>query len=66
MDQQTVDAEFDAHDILTNRRRYPIDESPAACKDFKEVLRRVESRRSRQTRGDAEGAVRDQRRGQGR
>jgi tRNA-splicing ligase RtcB len=43
LDQQTVDAEFDAHDILTNCRRYPIDESPAAYKDFKEVLRSVEA-----------------------
>ena len=43
LDQATVDAEFDAHDILTNCRRYPIDESPAAYKDFKEVLRSVET-----------------------
>jgi tRNA-splicing ligase RtcB len=43
LDQATVDAEFDAHDILTNCRRYPIDESPAAYKDFKEVLRSVEA-----------------------
>lgn len=43
LDQQTVDAEFDANDILTNCRRYPIDESPAAYKDFKEVLRSVEA-----------------------
>ncbi|HEX2746943.1 MAG TPA: RtcB family protein [Verrucomicrobiales bacterium] len=43
LDQKTVDAEFDAHDILTNCRRYPIDESPAAYKDFKEVLRSVEA-----------------------
>jgi tRNA-splicing ligase RtcB (3'-phosphate/5'-hydroxy nucleic acid ligase) len=43
LDQATVDAEFDAADILTNCRRYPIDESPAAYKDFKEVLRSVEA-----------------------
>ena len=43
LDQQTVDAEFDPHDILPNCRRYPIDESPAAYKDFKEVLRSVEA-----------------------
>lgn len=43
LDQKTVDAEFDAHDILTNCRRYPIDESPAAYKDFAEVLRSVET-----------------------
>ena len=43
LDQATVDADFDTHDILTNCRRYPIDEAPAAYKDFKEVLRSVES-----------------------
>ncbi len=43
LDQKTVDDEFDAHDILTNCRQYPIDESPAAYKDFKEVLRSVEA-----------------------
>jgi tRNA-splicing ligase RtcB len=43
LDQQTVDADFDAGDILTNCRRYPIDEAPAAYKDFKEVLRSVET-----------------------
>jgi tRNA-splicing ligase RtcB (3'-phosphate/5'-hydroxy nucleic acid ligase) len=42
LDQQTVDADFDADDILTNCRNYPIDEAPAAYKDFGEVLRSVE------------------------
>lgn len=42
LDQKTVDAEMDAHDILSNSRRYPIDESPHACKDFAEVLKSVE------------------------
>jgi tRNA-splicing ligase RtcB len=36
-----VDAEFEAHDILTNCRFYPKDEAPAAYKDFDEVLRSV-------------------------
>jgi tRNA-splicing ligase RtcB len=42
LDQQTVDAEFAAHDVLTNCRQYPKDEAPAAYKDFNEVLRSVE------------------------
>jgi tRNA-splicing ligase RtcB len=42
LDQVTVDAEFEACDILTNCRNYPKDEAPAAYKDFKEVLRSVE------------------------
>jgi tRNA-splicing ligase RtcB len=42
LDQRTVDAELDAADILTNCRNYPIDEAPAAYKDFGEVLRSVE------------------------
>lgn len=41
LDQGQVDAEFDAHDILTNCRFYPKDEAPAAYKDFDEVLRSV-------------------------
>lgn len=41
LDQQTVDAEFTAHDILTNCRTYPKDEAPAAYKDFNEVLNSV-------------------------
>lgn len=41
LDQQAVDAEFAAADILTNCRTYPKDEAPAAYKDFDEVLRSV-------------------------
>jgi tRNA-splicing ligase RtcB len=40
--QSQVDAEMDAHDILSNCRTYPIDEAPDAYKDFPEVLRSVE------------------------
>ena len=42
LDQQQVDESFEAADILTNCRRYPKDEAPAAYKDFDEVLRSVE------------------------
>lgn len=41
LDQAVVDQEFDQRDILSNCRRYPIDEAPAAYKDFEEVLRSV-------------------------
>ena len=41
LDQATIDREFDEDDILTNCRRYPRDEAPAAYKDFEEVLRSV-------------------------
>ena len=41
LDQASVDASFDAADILTNCRKYPKDEAPAAYKDFEEVLRSV-------------------------
>ena len=41
LDQTTVDAEFTAHDILTNCRQYPKDEAPSAYKDFNEVLNSV-------------------------
>jgi tRNA-splicing ligase RtcB (3'-phosphate/5'-hydroxy nucleic acid ligase) len=43
LDQKTIDDELTACDILTNCREYPKDEAPAAYKDFKEVLRSVES-----------------------
>jgi len=43
LDQQAIDTELDAHDILSNCRKYPIDEAPDAYKDFKEVLRSVEA-----------------------
>lgn len=42
LSQQEVDEEFEKHDILTNCRRYPLDEAPAAYKDFEEVLKSVE------------------------
>ena len=43
LDQKSVDADFDTSDILTNCRKYPIDEAPDAYKNFSEVLRSVES-----------------------
>jgi tRNA-splicing ligase RtcB len=43
LDQGEVNAQLDAHDILTNCRDYPVDEAPAAYKDFGEVLRSVEA-----------------------
>ncbi|MCW1885684.1 RtcB family protein [Luteolibacter flavescens] len=43
LDQRAVDSDFDKHDILSNCRKYPIDEAPDAYKDFPEVLRSVES-----------------------
>lgn len=42
LNQRTVDAEFDAQDILSNCRQYPIDEAPAAYKNFADVLDSVE------------------------
>jgi len=41
LDQKQIDESFDAADILTNCRTYPIDEAPAAYKDFEEVLKSV-------------------------
>jgi tRNA-splicing ligase RtcB len=43
LDQETIDNELDAHDILSNCRKYPKDEAPAAYKDFDEVLRSVKT-----------------------
>ncbi|MGD9417505.1 MAG: RtcB family protein [Verrucomicrobiota bacterium JB025] len=43
LDQKSVDAEFDTSDILTNCRKYPLDEAPDAYKNFPEVLRSVEA-----------------------
>ncbi len=43
LDQDTIDASFEAGDILTNCRRYPRDEAPDAYKDFDEVLRSVKA-----------------------
>ena len=37
-----VEAELEAGDILTNCRRYPRDEAPAAYKDLNEVVHSVE------------------------
>jgi tRNA-splicing ligase RtcB len=42
LDQKTIDAELDQHDILSNCRQYPKDEAPDAYKDFAEVLKSVE------------------------
>ena len=41
LDQASIDTSFDEMDILTNCRKYPRDEAPAAYKDFEEVLRSV-------------------------
>jgi tRNA-splicing ligase RtcB len=41
LDQKAIDKELDDLDILTNCRQYPIDEAPAAYKDFDEVLASV-------------------------
>jgi tRNA-splicing ligase RtcB len=41
LDQRQIDESFEAADILTNCRRYPKDEAPAAYKDFDEVLSSV-------------------------
>ena len=43
LDQETIDQEFDDHDILSNCRFYPKDEAPAAYKDFDEVLNSVKT-----------------------
>ncbi|QDU56598.1 RtcB family protein [Aeoliella mucimassa] len=43
LDQRQVDQSFADADILSNCRQYPIDEAPAAYKDFDEVLRSVKS-----------------------
>ncbi|MEZ6093520.1 MAG: RtcB family protein [Pirellulaceae bacterium] len=41
LDQAEIDRSFDEADILTNCRKYPRDEAPAAYKDFDEVLNSV-------------------------
>lgn len=38
LDQEAIDQELDQCDILSNCRRYPKDEAPAAYKDFDAVL----------------------------
>ena len=43
LNQSTIDSELDQHDILSNCRQYPMDEAPAAYKDFEEVLRSVKT-----------------------
>jgi tRNA-splicing ligase RtcB len=43
LNQRQVDDDFSRNDILSNCRNYPLDEAPAAYKDFSEVLRSVES-----------------------
>ncbi|MFO0838786.1 MAG: RtcB family protein [Phycisphaerae bacterium] len=41
LNQQEINASFEKRDILTNCRDYPMDEAPAAYKDFEEVVRSV-------------------------
>ena len=41
LDQQDVDRQLDEADVLSNCRKYPRDEAPAAYKDFDEVLKSV-------------------------
>lgn len=43
LDQAAIDKSFDDADILSNCRKYPKDEAPAAYKDFDEVLRSVKA-----------------------
>jgi len=43
LDQRTVDQEMLDDDILTNCRRYPLDEAPAAYKNFDDVLDSVKT-----------------------
>ncbi len=42
LSQRDIEAQLDAHDIISNCRQYPRDEAPQAYKDFKEVLTSVE------------------------
>ncbi|MDR2346660.1 MAG: RtcB family protein [Planctomycetaceae bacterium] len=41
LNQKVVDNEIEEADILTNCRKYPLDEAPAAYKNFDEVLKSV-------------------------
>ena len=41
LQQEKIDAQFDACDILSNCRTYPRDEAPDAYKDFQQVLNSV-------------------------
>ena len=43
LDQKEVDKSFEVEDILTNCRKYPRDEAPAAYKNFEDVLDSVKS-----------------------
>lgn len=43
LDQQSINASFEQRDIMTNCRNYPVDEAPAAYKDFDEVVKSVET-----------------------
>jgi tRNA-splicing ligase RtcB (3'-phosphate/5'-hydroxy nucleic acid ligase) len=43
LNQVEIDRSFEEADILTNCRTYPMDEAPAAYKDFDEVLRSVKT-----------------------
>ena len=52
LDQKAINAELDELDILSNQRNYPMDEAPAAYKDFKEVIRSVELARLASTVAD--------------
>ncbi len=42
LNQNEVNSQFEDNDILTNCRNYPIDEAPAAYKNFAEVINSVE------------------------
>jgi tRNA-splicing ligase RtcB len=61
LDQAQVDRSFAERDILTNTRHYPLDESPAAYKDFEQVLASVEQAGLAQTvaRLDARFVIKD-------
>lgn len=43
LDQASVDQDLDQHDVLSNCRRYPLDEAPDAYKNFDDVLASVKS-----------------------
>jgi tRNA-splicing ligase RtcB (3'-phosphate/5'-hydroxy nucleic acid ligase) len=61
LSQAEVDRSFAERDILTNTRNYPLDEAPAAYKDFDEVLRSVTTAglASRVARLDARFVIKD-------
>lgn len=42
LQQARIDQDLLQHDVLSNCRQYPLDEAPAAYKDFAEVLQSVE------------------------